>query len=299
MKLKSTLIALLVMVPFFSSRAQQPIVVTEDSLNFGKSVLPSISVTIPEADYNNVLKAWTKELQTGTKSKVVTENNEMSIFGARIKSISSTPINVYSRLDKQDEMLVLHASFETRKDEYVTSTYGGQEFVQAKDFLKNFSKVQYIDVAKSQADAEEKKLKSLEKELSSLEKEKANMEKSIASRKNTIASEKENITLMTNELNTVQAARVGQDSILAAMETGPEQKEKAAEIKDLDKRSKKAQSSIKSSEKKIKKSNDVIAKATTSIPQNEKMQEKVREQIIQQQAVYQEYAEKLKKIRSY
>ncbi len=301
MKSKFTLIVLLAFAPFtftFTS-AQMPIVVSEDSIRIGKSVLPALSVTIPESEFDKTLKAWIRELQAGTKSKVVTENSEMSIFGARIKSISPNPVNIYSKLDKLDSMLVLSASFETKKDEYIVGSSGAPEFAKAKDFLKEFSKVQYTDVAKDQANAEEKKLKDLERELSSLENEKSRMQKSIESNKNSIISEKENITLMNNELNTVKVARVGQDSILTSMEEGPAKKAKAEEIKDLERRNRKAQNSIESSEKKIQRSNEDIEKATNSIPQNERMQEKVREQILQQQAVYDKYAEKLKRIKAY
>jgi hypothetical protein len=299
MKLKITLIVFLAFAPFAFNKAQMPIVLSEDSIQIGKSVLPALSVTIPESEFDKTLKAWIRELQAGTKSKVVTENSEMSIFGAKIKSISPNPVNVYSKLDKLDSMLVLYASFETKKDEYVVGSSGAPEFAKAKDFLKEFAKAQYLDVAKDQANAEEKKLKDLQRELSSLENEKSRMLRSIESNKNSIISEKENITLMNNELNTVRVAMVGQDSILASMEEGPAKKAKAAEIKDLDKRNRKAQNSIESSEKKINRSNEEIEKATNSIPQNEKMQEKVREQILQQQAVYDKYAEKLKRIKAY
>ena len=83
------------------------------------------------------------------------------------------------------------------------------------------------------------------------------------------------------------------------MEEGPAKKEKAEQIKELEKRKKKAQNSIESSEKKINKSDSDINQATGDIPRNERMQEKVREQIFAQEAVYQRYADKLKKIKSY
>ena len=83
------------------------------------------------------------------------------------------------------------------------------------------------------------------------------------------------------------------------MEEGPAKKEKAEQIKDLEKRKKKALNSIESSENKINRSDSEIDKATGDIPRNERMQEKVREQIIAQEAVYQRYADKLKKIKSY
>jgi phosphopantetheine adenylyltransferase len=104
---------------------------------------------------------------------------------------------------------------------------------------------------------------------------------------------------MNNELNTVNAALIEQNSLLSAMEEGPAKKEKAEQIKDLEKRKKKALNSIESSENKINRADSQINNATGDIPRNERMQEKVREQIFQQEAVYQRFADKLKKIKSY
>ncbi len=298
MKIKITL-AFLFLIPFTGLKAQKPIEILEDSLRIASSHLPGISVTIPEADYDRTLKLWIKELQSGTKSKVVTENGEMSIFGAKIKSISANPLNVYSKLIRLDSMLQLVVSFEVKKDGYIERSKSEADFAKASAFLKDFSKSQYIEVAKDQSDAEEKKLRSLEKELSSLENEKSRYQRSIQSDKSTILSEKENITVQNNELSTVSAALIDANAQLSTMEPGPAQKEKSESIKALEKRKRKALNSIESSENKINKATSAIDKAEAEIPRNEKMQEKVREQIDQQQAVYNKYADKLKKIKSY
>jgi hypothetical protein len=297
MKIKFTLV-ILVLIPFLGINAQKPIIVSEDSLQIGKSLLPGLSVTIPESDYDKALKTWTRDLQSGTKSKVVIENGEMSIFGAKIKAITPNQINVYSKLIKLDSMLQLFVSFETKKDQYIERS-SGPEFANAQDYLKEFAKSQYIDVAKTQADAEERKLRDLQKELSSLENEKSKMQKGIQTDNSNISSEKENITVQNNELNTVNAAIIEQNSQLSTMEEGPAKKEKAAQIKELEKRKKKALNSIESSENKINRADSDVNKATGDIPRNERMQEKVREQIFQQEAVYQMFADKLKKIKSY
>ncbi len=73
-------------------------------------------MTIPEVNYDKTLKVWLRDLQAGTKSKVITENGEMSIFGAKIKAISPNPINIYSKLMRLDSMLQLFVSFEKKKD---------------------------------------------------------------------------------------------------------------------------------------------------------------------------------------
>jgi len=297
MKYNFTLV-LLIMLPFLGIKAQQPIIVTADTLEMGKFRMPGLSVTIPETNYDIAVKAWIKDLEAGTKSKVVTEKDEMSIFGARLKNISQLPVNIYSKFVRLDSMLKLYVAIETKKDEYIEES-NAAEFIRVRDYIKEFAKNQYIDVAKDQADAEEKKLKELQKELSSLENEKSKMLKTIQSDNSAILTAKDNITVQNNELSTVEASLKEQNSQLAGMEAGPAQKEKAAQIKDLEKRKKKALNEIESSENKIKKSNNAIEKAQTGIPQNEQMQVSVREQIINQEALYQKYSDKLKTIKSY
>ena len=280
-------------------KAQIPVLVSEDSLKLGKATLPAISVTIPEVNYENTLKIWIKNLESGSKSKVVTENNEMSIFGAKIKEISPNPVNVYSRLIKLDSTLKLTASFELKKDEYVEKTGTASEFSKAENYLKQFAKDQYLELAKTQVDREDKKLREIDKELSSLEKEKNRMQKSISSNNTIITNEKENITIQNNELTTVAAAIIEHNRQLDTMSTGPAKEEKMKYIKDLDKRKAKAQSSIESSENKINKTNNDTDKTNAEIPKNVKMQEQVNEKIQAQQAVLQKFTDKLKKIKSY
>lgn len=292
-------LTMLALLPFFSLSAQKPVQVYEDSLLIGNSVLPAISVNIPEVDYDKALKTWIRDLQSGTKSKVMTENRQMTIFGAKIKELSTNPINVYSKLENFEGELLLTAAFELKKDQYIEKSTGEAEFLKAQNYLKTFSKNLYVDLAKSQADAEEKKLRELQRELSSLENEKTRLLRSIEKNNATIAQEKENIVVQNNELDTVTAKLAEQNNELASMEAGPAQKEKINIIKELEKRKNKALSSIESSEKKINNATSDIDKATSEIPKNEKMQEKVREQIQEQEAVYQKFADKLKTIRSY
>jgi chromosome segregation ATPase len=280
-------------------KAQQPVVVTEDSLKVGKVSLPALIVTIPEVNYENTLKAWIKELESGTKSKVVTENNEMSIFGAKLKDISPNPVNVYSKLTKLDSLLKLKVSFELKKDQYIDRTGTTAEFSKAENYLKQFAKDRYIELVKDQVDAEDKKLRNIEKELSSLEKEKTKMQKSISANNTAISNEKENITIQNNELTTVSAAIVEHNSLLDTMKTGPDKDEKVKYIKELEKRKKKAQSSVESSENKINQLNNDNDKANSEIPRNEKMQEQVNEKIQAQQAVLGKFTDRLKKIKSY
>lgn len=298
MKIKLTL-TLLLAIPFLGIKAQQPIVISGDSLKIGNSLLPALSVNIPEVSYEKTLKIWTRDLQSGTKSKVVTENGEMSIFGAKIKGISPNPLNVYSKLKTVDSGLVLIASFELKKDQYIERKNSESDFSKAENFLKEFAKGQYLEIAKDQADKEEKILRDLQRELSSLENEKSRLQKSIQSNYSSIANSKETITIQNNELTTVNAVLVEQNNQLSTLEPGTAQKEKTDTIKTLEKRKKKAMNALESAENRISRANNEIDKANGEIPRNERMQEKVQDQIVAQEAVYQKYADKLKKIKSY
>jgi len=290
---------LLLLIPCFGIKSQVPISVNQDSLKIGKSVLPGLTVNIPEANYEKTLKAWIKILETGTKSKVVTENNEMSIFGAKTKDVVPTTLNVYSKLIARDSSLQLSASFELGKDKYIDKTAGETDYDKAKNFLKQFAKDRYVEVAQDRVDSEGKKLKDLQKELASLEKEKTRLQKSIQSNNSTIIEEKNNIDVQNNELKNVSASIIDNNSQLSGMDEGPAKEERQKYIKDLEKRQKKALGGIESSENKINKSNSEIDQANRDISTNEMMQEKVREQIAQQEAVLQKFTNKLTTIKGY
>jgi len=298
MKSISTLV-FLVFISSIGIKAQKPVLVSEDSLKIGKGRLPGLSVIIPEVNYEKTLKIWIRELESGTKSKIVTENNEMSIFGAKIKEVSPNPVNVYSKMTNLDSALKLNVSFEVKKDQYIERASGETDLIKAKNYLKEFAKNQYINLAKDQADVEDKKLRDLQRELSSLEKEKSRFQKSIQSENTSIVTEKDNIAIQNNELASVSAEIIEQNKQLGSMEEGTTKKEKTDYINGLEKRRKKVQSSIESSENRINKANNEIDKVNAEIPRNDKMQEQVNDKIEKQQAVYQNFEDKIKTIKSY
>lgn len=291
--------AFLLLIPFLGVKAQMPILLSQDSVKIGKNTLPGLVVTIPEANFEKTLKAWVKSLESGTKSKVVTEKDEMSIFGAMLKNISPNPVNIYSKLISHDSILKLSAVVELSKDNYIEKANGGEAYAKVQDYLKNFSKERYIEVANDQLNAEEKILKDFQKELESLEKEKTRLQKSIQSNNTKIITEKDNITIQNNELKTVTASIVDNNSQLSSMDDGPAKEERSKYIKELEKRKKKALGSIESSENKINSANNDIDEANGEIPKNELKQEDVRKRIAQQEMVVQKFTDKLEKIKTY
>ncbi len=296
---KSHVLFLMILMPLTVIKAQKPIVVVDDSLKVTKTMIPGFSVIIPETDYEVVLKNWIKLLQSGTKSKVINQNGEISIFGARTKDVKDQPVNVYSKLLNRDSVNYLTAAFEISKDVYIEKEATPEEYTRAKKFLREFAVNEYTSVVKEQLDAEDKKLKELEKELSSLENDLSRLQKSIESNKGNIISEKENITIQKSELGFVSANLGEQSRLLTSMADGPEKKEKEGFVKELEKRKKKAQNSIDTSEKRIKKAELEIENATALIPENELNQDKAREKVTSQEIIYQKFVEKYKKVKAY
>ncbi len=298
MKARFTLV-MLVLLPMTGIRAQIPIVIAEEKLQFGNSSMPALSVTIPEVEYDLTLKEWIKTLESGTKSKVVTESSGMSIFGARLKDISVDPVNVYSVLDNTGEVLKLSVAFELRKDQYIEKAVSEADFLKADAFIKGFAKTRYLDLAKAQLNVEEKKLNEIERRLSSLENANSRMQKSILSGRNTIQAENDRIVSMNNELAAINTEIDQNNQILATLEAGTTREEKLKYSDELNKKKEKTVSSIESSEKKIAKANDAIREAEKDIPGNERDQSKVREEVAAQDAVVQQFTNKYNTIRNY
>jgi hypothetical protein len=298
MKLKPFL-PLLILLFSLSIKAQEAITLGEDSLMINKSLLPGMSVNIPEADHQKTLDSWIKTLQSGTRSTVVTENGEMTIFGANIRDVSGTPLNVYSRLAESDSALRLGVAFELSKDVYIEKATGDAEYTRAKSFIFNFAKNQYISVIEEQLKAEDSKLKDLEKELSSLERDGSGMEKTVRKSDRIISSEESKLADNNNRLTSLTAA-ISQHSMELPSIGSPEERETKEEyLKDLEKEKKKTLKAITKSEKKIRKAERALGKAKSNIPKIDRNQDDVKKRIDDQAAVVQQYTEKLNQVKNF
>lgn len=289
--------ALLIAMP--ALKAQKPIKVIEDSIQIGNYLYPGFNITIPEADFNNALKSWVKLQETGTKSKVQTENGAMTIFGALIKQVSAAPVNIYSRLMNEDTISRLLVAIELKKDQYVEPASGDVQLSAAKDYLKEFAKSQYIEVIKSQLAAEEKILRDLKREMSSLEKSKSRSQKTAKNKRSTVNDEQEKLLVKNNELSILSTDIIYRNNEMMAMPVGAGREASASQIKDLEKRRKKLQKEISKSESKIQKARSDINQADRAIPRNENEQDTMRAKIDAQQAVVQTFIEKLNTVKSY
>lgn len=278
---------------------QKPIKVLEDSVRFGNYLYPGFNVTIPEANYDKVLKNWIKDQESGTKSKVQTENGEMTIFGAIIKEISPAPVNIYSHLMNEDTLTRLMVSIELKKDQYIEAASGDIQLTSAKNYLKEFAKAQYIDFIKEELSAEEKILRDLNKDLGSLESSKARSQKTAKSKRNTVNDEQEKLLVKHNELSLLSNEIINKNNEMMAMPVGAGRDAMDAQVKELEKRRKKLQKEISKGESKIGKARSAIDQADRSIPRNENEQSIMKSKIDAQQAVVQRFIDKLNTVKLY
>jgi len=278
---------------------QKPIKVLEDSVQFGNYLYPGFNITIPEAGFDNVLKNWIKLQETGTKSKVQTENGEMTIFGAIVKEISPAPVNIYSRLMNEDTLSRLLVSIELKKDQYVDAAAGDLQLTSAKNYLKEFAKSQYIDFIKDELAAEEKILRDLNKDLGSLESSKARTQRTARKQRGTVNDEQEKLLVKHNELSLLSNEIINKNNEMMAMPVGAGRDAMATQIKELEKRRKKLQKEISKGERKINKARSAIDQADKSIPRNENEQSVMKSKIDAQQAVVQHFIDKLNTVRLY
>jgi len=290
-------LVLLVTVPALN--AQKPIKILEDSIPIGQYLYPGFDVTIPEADYDLTLKNWVKLQETGTKSKVLTESGEMTIFGAYIKEVSPTPVNIYSRLMNEDTLSRLLACIELKKDQYVDASSGDIQLTAARNFLKEFAKSQYIEFIKGELSEEEKKLRDLNKDLGSLENSKARSQRTAKNKRNAVNDEQEKLQVRHNELSALSNEIISKNNEMMDMPVGAGRDAMSSQIKELEKRRKKLQKEISKSENKIQKARSDINQADRSIPRNENEQAVMKSKIDAQQAVVQSYIDKLNNVRLY
>lgn len=290
-------LVMLVAAPILNG--QKPVKVLEDSVRFGNYLYPGFNVTIPEANFDNVLKNWIKIQENGTKSKVQTENGEMTIFGALIKEVSPAPVNIYSRLMNEDTLSRLYVCIELKKDLYVEPASGDIQLTSAKDYLKEFAKSQYIDFIKDELAAEEKILRDLNKELGSLESSKARSQRTAKNNRNTVNDEQEKLLVKHNELSLLSNEIINKNNEMMAMPVGAGRDAMTTQVNELEKRRKKLQKEIGKAEKKIGKAKSAIDQADRSIPRNENEQDVMKSKIDAQQAVVQRFIDKLNTVKLY
>lgn len=273
----------------FGAKAQNPIEITDDLVELGNGSVPGYSVRIPEADFETAKKEWIKYLESGTRSKVDQNRDMISIFGARVKPVSDSPVNVYSKIMKEDGAVMLQSAFETEKDKYL----GKDEYANARKYLFDFAQDQYIDVVNEQISAEKKILRDLESDLNALERDREKIEKSDDSNQETIETERQRLADLREELASLDEGTYQGESVSGMGAPTPD------DLKDMEKNRKKLNKEIRSAEKDIEDAQQEMRSNDRELPDVMNKQDEARRKVEEQQAVVQKLEEKLNNIKEY
>ena len=278
-------------------KAQQPITITGDSVKFGNRYFPGFWLAIPEVKLETIKSSWIKAIEKGTKSKVTTDNNEMSLFGAIISEIAKNSVNIMSKIVDQDSITLLFVSVETTRDNFISSS--SEEYGKLNKYLNKYAKDQYIITAKNQLSAEEDKLKDIEKEMKTARKSKAKYEKGIQSSNVKITEHNDDIAAKNKELEILEIRINNSTTMLSTMIDEDAKKAKKSELKDLQKKKKSLLKDINSAQNSISKANNTIDDNRKDIDSNDTTQYELGDRISQQKQVVAKYQQKLKTIQSY
>ncbi len=279
--------------------AQKPITVTDDTVSFNDAKYPGVVVTFPEFNFEKVKKDWIKELESGTKSKMVIENDEMTIFGANLKKISPNPVNIFSKFINRDTVLLLGVTIELERGKYVETSTGENELTEVKVFLRKFARDHYVEVVEEELKVKNKAHKDLENELESLQDKNYKINKSIESNKTDISETEIKITMMNNEADKLTKEIIEQRGVLTSTEAGIARDQKEDYIKDTEKAKKKLVKDIESSRNKITKMRAEIEEFEDEIVKNESDQQLMKQKIAQHELVVKQCENKLETVKGF
>lgn len=298
--IKSILISIAVgLFVSFGTLAQKPVSIENKNIVFKHGENPGFIVSIPEVSTELVGKAWTKQQEKFTKSKVQNDGGELSIFGAVVKDVTAEPLNIYSYIKSQDSVCIMYVSFELKPKEYIKEE-SGEAFTKAKLFLLNFAKDQYLELANDQLKVQEIKLKRLNNELESTKKDKEKLEKMIVSNGVDVNARNDELVVMRSNVKTLNEELVKQNSQYITLEEGTIKEEKKKYINELEKRIKKTNRDIESSEKKIVElKEEALLAQNEGIPANLKEQERIKAEIEKQNSVVLLATEKCNNIKAF
>jgi hypothetical protein len=203
--------------------------VAETTFQYQDKKLEGFKTSIPEAKPDQVEKNWIKTIERGTRSKVDLNNTyNMSLMEARIKDVSDSVVDVFSKIEASDSMVYLYSSF-VMNDVYIKSSSYSAETALVKDFLFQFAKEQYEEAIKEELKVEETKLKDLEKELDRTVKDKEKMEKDIAGYNSDILEAKNEIMNLEHSLEMTQESLNNQKVNVNSISKTDKEARKAAE----------------------------------------------------------------------
>lgn len=203
-------ILILLAVTISSSAFAQTIEVKEKMEALDGKSRNALSVMIPEANTDDVKKAWKKQLKD-LKGKV---SDKTVIFGddCKSKAMGDNTFDVYSVVEEAtDEGVRLVVAFDLG-GAYLSTANHPEKYPAAEEIVKSFAVAQAKEVVKEEIEVSTKILKGFEKDLSGLEKDKAGLEKDIEDYKKKIEEAKaaieKNLTDQANKKTEIEGVKM-------------------------------------------------------------------------------------------
>lgn len=303
MKFKTQLLTIITVFAFpIILFGQQEIVVFEDSASISKGKHLGFAVNIPESDFDNIKKEWSKLIRQNTKSKVEEEGLELSIMNTQIEEIHHEPINLYSAIFKKDSSIKVIAFYEIDSSFFTftesnKTLQGEKTYHGIRHFMRNFAIEQYKYVVQQDLDEEEKTLKKLNKEFENLAKENENSHKEIQENEQKIENSEDAITTYESDndrkLNEIDAKKEDIASLAGDSELSKKAKD---QLKALEKEKGNIENKLEKEKKNIVKYNANIDEMNHLIEDNLEKQEEMKIEIEKQEDIVKMVSTKLRGI---
>jgi hypothetical protein len=283
--------------------SQQEIVVEQIKEKMSKGEQSGFMVVIPQANLDDVNKAWKKQLQQGVKSKAEEVGHEIHIHGALAPEIYPNPIDIYSLLTDVDSSIHLVSFFEIDSnlffdpDSYPDRLVSDKIFNGIQNYLGRFAVDQYKLAVQNELKTEENMLRELDKQMDFLKKEQEKMEKSIKEEEQNITAADDEIKIL-NSQKEQYLKQIEEKRVSSAYITDKEvQKEAKKELKSLEKERDKIDNKLEKMEKSKVSSKNLIDDHEKAIEKNLEDQQELSQKIEHQELVISQVEQKLNGIK--
>ncbi len=272
-------------IPFWliaQSYAQEIVKVEQTTINHAEENIPAIKVNIYQANKEDVIKDWGRQVisETDKKSrkKPIITKNDLAIDSIKLSQISDNPINLISIFMQHDWGVEMMTALKLNGN-YLDSTYK-LEYQRASRFIKDFASSKYHDAVEVELSDEERELKALENRLDQLMKENTGLRKDISSYEQDIVDANEEIAIQKANREAKNAQIMEQESIVTRVRGDKLLvKEQKKILNDLKRDRQKISNRISKEERNIITANSNISKADRAIVLNEQEQVKQNELI--------------------
>ena len=215
-----------------------------------KGLKAGFQVEIPEVTPDQIEKNLENDLRHKTKSKVTKNNNEYSIPGTLLSTISDKPLDVYVVLTKLDSSTRAVYFFE-QDSTFISEEVDANKANLSKEYIRTFAINQYKEQTQRRIKSESEKLETLEKELKKLMSQNESMHSDIKSLESNINNA--SMDVKANEgAQEIKTKEIYRQKELAASIKEKETKKTAEKVlKDLNKDNKKLRDEHESLNQKI------------------------------------------------